>query len=1740
MTHMERQPLFPELAPVEGTTGTGLDRWVGTVVNDPGLNHRIPVEDIEGGALAADGINHLIVEAITETGVANDGTLNAADLYIVNDYIQANHAALFTDLHGDDENGSETGFHLVQNDGGTSYLYARPAVDTVLDGAYHIGFDIKNGRFLNEDGNNNQDVEDVAFWLEDALEEDIAAGIFDNPDADPYAQATTGTGLDAIVEVITSDIGLNREIGTDEITQGAEAADQINNIILEAIVTQGLANDGEITASDVYDINAFIRQDPDLLARFVDLHGDDENGEETGFHLVQNDGAESRMFGNDNAVNTVFDGLYHIGFEIGKGRFLNEDGDRNASVETVAHWLDELLEDDLEAGTLVNGAADPFQDVIFTGTGLDLLTTTIIEDEGLNRKIATSDIAAGAEAASEMNVLILDAIFQTGAANDGAISTVDLKDMNAWIQENAFELWVDLHGDDEKNGEETGFHLVQNDGDTSYLFDREAVDTVADGIYHMGFDISRDRFENEDGNRNASLKTVSGWLNGLLAEDLAAGTLVNEDLLPEAADLAAIEAAEILSRDVDAFDGTGPGIDLGHSADFALANGTIALTFTATDLDKRKALFSKDARGQGEPGHLTAWVSEKGVEVRFQDTDDQITVRSSGFTLETGVAYDFAVSFGEGGLAVYLNGVKVAADPDFTVDLTGNTETLVVGANAYARSPSNPDWRADRFEGSIEDFAVYDRALADNEVGAIRNTTTQGPVDPIFLDENPVVAETVDIIGTTGTGLDAWVDQIVNDPGLNHRIDADDIAEGALAADGINHLIVEAIFETGVANDGTLNAADLYNVNRYIQENHFETFVELHGDDEKGEETGFHLVQNDGATDRLYGQNAVNTVLDGTYHIGFDIKRGRFLNEDGNNNQDVEDVAYWLSDALEDDLASGLLVNDAVNPYAVATTGTGLDQTVRIIAEDIGLNREIATFEITEGAEAADQINHIILEAIVTQGLANDGRITASDVYDINAFIQADADLYARFVELHGDDENGEETGFHLVQNDGAETRIFGNDNAVNTVFDGIYHIGFDIDRGRFENEDGNRNASVKTVAFWLDELLEDDLQAGTLVNDAIDPFENVILTGTGLDLLTTTIIEDEGLNRSISTSDIAQGAEAASEMNVILLDALFATGAANDGQVTATDLRAVNAWIQENAYDQWVFWHGDDEKNGEETGFHLVQNDGDTTYLFDEAAVDTVADGLYHIGFDIDGSRFENEDGNRNVSVDTAAYWLNEILAEDLVAGTLVNEDLLPNADDLDGLYAGALMLRHADSFDGTKGGAVDLGHDPAWALANGTISLSFTANEVNDKRVLFSKDFINYQDGGHLTAYVEDGKLEVRFQSTTQSLYLDSGDIDVVAGQTHQMAFTFGEGGARLYLDGQLVDGNSTFTQDLTQNDHTLVLGGGATRRSDRDPGRIDDPFDGEIEGFALFDRAFGFEEGVQITNAPDDYVLPNTDPVAVDDGVFNIAVGETVEFRVALLLANDTDANDDTLDLVSVSDVTGGTVAIDGDVVRFTAGTGLRAAGFTYTVDDGFGGTDQATVALDITTEPTGPRPVFELDTPVLEVAGIGDHVEVAHSEVFELEEGTVALSFNADSPEGGSRDTLFSKDAGGYGDGGHLTAYVQKGDLTVRFQSEKKSVYLKADDMIEADTDYDVAFSFGAEGAKLYLDGTLVDAEADFLQDLTTNEESLAVGANTWSRKAGTPGVIGDAFDGTIDSFAWFDQQLSEADIDLWFA
>ena len=70
---------------------------------------------------------------------------------------------------------------------------------------------------------------------------------------------STRTGLDQIISLITNDPGLLKKVSATDLASGAAAADAMNGLIVQAIRATGIANNGDITAGDVRDLNAWLR-----------------------------------------------------------------------------------------------------------------------------------------------------------------------------------------------------------------------------------------------------------------------------------------------------------------------------------------------------------------------------------------------------------------------------------------------------------------------------------------------------------------------------------------------------------------------------------------------------------------------------------------------------------------------------------------------------------------------------------------------------------------------------------------------------------------------------------------------------------------------------------------------------------------------------------------------------------------------------------------------------------------------------------------------------------------------------------------------------------------------------------------------------------------------------------------------------------------------------------------------------------------------------------------------------------------------------------------------------------------------------------------------------------------------------------------------------------------------------------------------------------------------------------------
>ena len=114
-------------------------------------------------------------------------------------------------------------------------------------------------------------------------------------------------------------------------------------------------------------------------------------------------------------------------------------------------------------------------------------------------------------------------------------------------------------------------------------------------------------------------------------------------------------------------------------------------------------------------------------------------------------------------------------------------------------------------------------------------------------------------------------------------------------------------------------------------------------------------------------------------------------------------------------------------------------------------------------------------------------------------------------------------------------------------------------------------------------------------------------------------------------------------------------------------------------------------------------------------------------------------------------------------------------------------------------------------------------------------------------------------------------------------------------------------------------------------------------------------------------------NDDPVANDDSV---STTENTPLTIDVL-SNDTDPDGDSLTVSSVTNTTSGSAVINANnTVTFTPQDSFSGqAGFTYTVDDGSGGTDTAVVTVLVSDSNQSPVAVDDvLSTEVNDPVGI----------------------------------------------------------------------------------------------------------------------------------------------------------------------
>ncbi|QDU68546.1 PKD domain-containing protein [Engelhardtia mirabilis] len=643
--------------------------------------------------------------------------------------------------------------------------------------------------------------------------------------------------------------------------------------------------------------------------------------------------------------------------------------------------------------------------------------------------------------------------------------------------------------------------------------------------------------------------------------------------------------------------------------------------------------------------------------------------------------------------------------------------------------------------------------------------------------------------------------------------------------------------------------------------------------------------------------------------------------------------------------------------------------------------------------------------------------------------------------------------------------------------------------------------------------------------------------------------------------------------------------GGATDGDDIYTGTEADDIAYALDGDDSLFGDHGDDLLDGGGGADLLDGDEGDDT-LLGGAGDDQLVGG--HGGDVLSGGSgddlLEGGEGDDTFVETVAQEGAGPIDLEDL---TRVSHWSLGDADDsavVDdaggpaGTYHGPVVGVEgpepgttAADFDGTDD-YVEIPHDAGLELDDGAVHLTFNADDTSGTQGLLSKDSTDFDNGGHLTMYLEGSTLKVRLQSASDSYFVEATGI--TAGEWHDVSFSFGSEGMQLFVDGVLRDSDA-YTGGLgsnsggTGNTEPVVIGANQWSSSDGAADNLQHFFSGKIADVAITagqvdaDTVTNLHAATRADESDNDTIdggagVDTVDYSAVDGAVdVDLAAGTAsgagmdtlIDIENVVGTAHDDslvgDAGDNVLEGGSGNDVLDGG---DGDDTLLAAGeveAPTELEDFTRVGHWSLGDSTDA-AAVDemgiaagtytggVTLGESGPEP----GQTAAGFDGSDDYVEIPHDSAFELDSGTLQISFNADDTTGAQ--TLFSKDSSGYDNGGHLTAWLDGSTLTVRLQSDTANHYVYAEG-ITAGEWHDMAFTFGAGGMELFVDGVLQDTDAytgglGSTSGGSGNTEPITIGASQRVSGDGVANSLQDFFGGRIADVALIDGQLDDGQVE----
>ncbi len=309
--------------------------------------------------------------------------------------------------------------------------------------------------------------------------------------------AITSSNLDNIVRYSKAEKKNPKYVAMDK-TAAHEAALKMNEMIRDALYETGVYNDRKFTTSDAYTLKDYVSNEM----------GEEFRAQLAIFSKLTTQSMSIPLLKYPSAVN-----LY-------SARYSNvsaTSGLHVNSMRAMAIFFSMSTSREAKKGNFYN--ANKIIDYSKTGTGLDRIIPFILKEKGLNYNLPKSSLITAAKAAAQMNVMLVDAIRETGVADNKNISAAEIKILNEYILANNAQEWQDARG-------AAGYGKIHNRGAVTLIGGENRINHDGRTLYQLGFESPYNTdLVYKNGQIEASYGEVSYRLNGILRSSYKNGTL---------------------------------------------------------------------------------------------------------------------------------------------------------------------------------------------------------------------------------------------------------------------------------------------------------------------------------------------------------------------------------------------------------------------------------------------------------------------------------------------------------------------------------------------------------------------------------------------------------------------------------------------------------------------------------------------------------------------------------------------------------------------------------------------------------------------------------------------------------------------------------------------------------------------------------------------------------------------------------------------------------------------------------------------------------------------------------------------------------------------------------------------------------------------------------------------------------------------------------------------------------------